>query len=232
MLTILVALTICPITAFAWGGNAYSPYSVEEFDYEAFAAMYPEVCAALGNNKQKVWDWGRATNDATTVPFKRRDVEIKSLNESLQERFAEGYGEDDWVVMGLRAKQKILAVSDQLGLKNLPERERVKAIHDWIIRTADFRPGFLDENYRRLPRKGMQGVVNGESDCLADDYNEVFVYFCQQNLIEAGWYWHTNYAWVKVDDVKYDIAVCLDDMNEDGEPSYECFLLPYGSSQK
>ena len=83
------------------------------FDADRYASDYPDLLAAFGRNKKALW------------------------NHYKNYGFYEGrkaYGTSDSV----EAKRKVFDVAESITNDSMTEREKIKAVHDWIINHTSY----------------------------------------------------------------------------------------------
>ena len=135
-------------TAYSFGQQG------EAFDAEQYAKDYPDVLAAYGMDREKLW-----------LHYRRFGIAEGRQGYGLEKDSPEA-----------KAKRKIFEVAEQICNDAMSDREKVKAVHDWIIQNTKY--DIENQRRRTIPRDSyyIEGVMlNGLAVC--NGYVEAFDYF-------------------------------------------------------
>ena len=185
------------------------------FDADRYASDYPDLLAAFGHDKKTLW------------------------NHYKKYGFYEGrkaYGTSDSV----EAKQKVFDVAESITNDSMTEREKIKAVHDWIINHTRYDIVNYENNTIPEDSYNITGVMlKGVAVCSG--YARTFDYFMfvlgiehehVTGLVDSPKGGRGGHAWNRVllDNTWYYIDCTWDDERlwDGGERiSYEYFLLSY-----
>ena len=121
------------------------------FDADRYASDYPDLLAAFGRNKKALW------------------------NHYKKYGFYEGrkaYGTSDSV----EAKRKVFDVAEAITNDGMTEREKIKAVHDWIINHTSYDNVNYENNTIPEDSYNITGVMlKGVAVCSG--YARTFDYF-------------------------------------------------------
>ena len=135
-------------TAFSFGKQG------EYFDAEQYAKDYPDVLAAYGMDREALW-----------LHYRHFGIAEGRQGYGLEKDSPEA-----------KAKRKIFEVAEQICNDAMSDREKVKAVHDWIIQNTKY--DIENQRKRTIPRDSyyIEGVMlNGVAVC--NGYVEAFDYF-------------------------------------------------------
>lgn len=217
---------------------AAEPITPATFDYEEYADRFPDLKQNLGYDKDLLWfyyqTYGEQTdrqpavtpaaylnlNNFNWVAYAAANPDVAAcfgndpallLNHYLTTGYKEGR-----LASGLDeltdSKCKAYVITHQITNAQMSDREKIKAVHDWIINhtTYDY------DNYLKgtVPHVShtMSGVMQ-KGTAVCDGYSKTFQ-FCMDILgipckIQTG----SNHAWnlVKVDGSWYKVDCTWDD---------------------
>lgn len=161
------------------------------FDYDTFLALNPDVYAVFGDDYDRIYDWYMTTG--------------------ILENRQGAFGEETTAMM------KIYDIADSITNPAMSEREKVKAVHDWLCIYVDYDY----DNYLNgtIPHSSyyIEGpMIYGRSVC--NGYALAFEAFMDTLGIETEFVRGTanggGHAWnkVKADGTWYWIDVTWDDL--------------------
>lgn len=188
--------------ANGWYGRVAPDKLVElsDFDYVRYAAENPDVAAAIGQDAAALYN--------------------HYVNYGIKEGRS-GYVTDDFV----NAYLKIYEVSSRIINPGMSDRERIKAVHDWMCLNMRYDR----ENYDRgtIPAESydVTGAMN-KGVVVCQGYAETFKDFMSLQGIECEIITSENHAWnkVKVDGEYYYIDVTWDDTDNSSNMRYDYYL--------
>lgn len=177
-----------------WNGRCTKESHMNEwnFNYLTFLAMNPDVYTAFGEDYDKIYEW--------------------YMTIGIGENRPGAFSEDTYAVM------KIYDIADSITNAGMSDREKIKAVHDWLCENVDYDYG----NYLagRIPRRSYSiagAVIYGEAVC--NGYMLAFETFMDVLGIECenvvGWKSDgAGHGWnrVKADGNWYEIDVTWDDL--------------------
>lgn len=233
---------------FSVNASAKDVITKENFDYPWYLERHPELAAVVdGNDREAVWSFYQ--NIGNPAGWNGRVAEAYILNEANFDylRYA-NENPDVMAVFGLdkaalyqhyqllgcaegrkgysteeetNTKLKIYAIADYLTADCVTDQERVKVVHDWLVKNVVYDY----DNYvlRTIPESsyGMEGaILYGKAVCQG--YAEAFAYFMDVLGIECEMVTGTanngnglwiGHAWnkVRLDGNWYYIDVTWDD---------------------
>lgn len=175
------------------------------FNYEAFLALNPDVYAAFGDDYDRIYDWYMATG--------------------ILENRQGAFGED------VSAAIKIYDIADSITDPAMSEREKVKAVHDWLCTHVDYdHANYLAGTIPRESYYIAGAIHHGKAVC--NGYMLSFEAFMDALGMECenvvGWSENSGHGWnrVKVDGNWYEIDVTWDDLGLYGMGyRYDYFLI-------
>lgn len=190
-----------------WNGRCTkeSHMSRWDFDYATFLAMNPDVYAAFGDDYDRIYDW--------------------YMTMGIGENRPGAFSEDTIAVM------KIYDIADSITNAGMSEREKVKAVHDWLCENVDYDyANYLEGKIPRLSYSIAGAVNHGKAVC--NGYMLAFEAFMDVLGIECenvvGWSANSGHGWnrVKVDGNWYEIDVTWDDLGLYGKGyRHDYFLI-------
>ena len=131
-----------------------NPYDYNNLDTERYARDNPDVAAALGTDPQALW------NHYSEIGY-------------AEGRKAYGLPYDSPEV---EAKKRIFSVAKQITKDSMTDREKIKAVHDWIINNTVYD----EDNYQNntIPEESydIRGVMLNKT-AVCSGYANTFDYF-------------------------------------------------------
>lgn len=204
-------VTIVMSLALSFQVSAKDYITKENFDYEWYLEKHPDLAAVVdATNKDSIWDfylnigkpagWNGRVAEEYLIKESEFDY-VRYANENPD--LAAAFGVDrstlyqHYVSYGIaegrkgystneetNAKRQIYTLADTITAGCASDREKVKAIHDWLVKNV----AYDYDNYvaRTIPRSsyGIAGpILYGKSVCQG--YAETFEYFMDVLGIEC-----------------------------------------------
>lgn len=201
-----------------WYGRIDPDKLVSEymFDYEAYAFENQDVAAVVGVDRDALYNhyinYGK--NEGRSFPI------LSSYSESIE------------------AQRQMYSLADSLTKNCSSDREKIKAIHDWMVRNIAYDEANYDAGTIPSRSYSYVGAILYKT-CVCDGYSKTFQYFMDILGIECdritGVATNSSgdtgaHAWnrVKLDGAWYYIDVCWDDpVPDQGDvvPRYTYYLV-------
>lgn len=204
-------ITLILSLAFSIHVNAKDSITKENFDYEWYLEKHPDLSAVIdANDKDAIWSFYQ--NIGKSAGWNGRAAEESLLNEANFDyvRYANEYPDlmaafgldktalyQHYRLIGMEegrkgyttseetnAKLQIYALADNITTGCTAEAEKIKAVHDWLVKNVSYDY----DNYvlRTIPDRsyGMEGaILYGKAVCQG--YAEAFSYFMDVLGIEC-----------------------------------------------
>lgn len=191
-----------------WFGRRAKSSFVNEwnFDYETFLEKNPDVYAAFGTDYDMIYRWYTSTGIRENRRIYTTDEETNALME-------------------------IYDIAESITNDQMSEREKVKAVHDWLCINVDYDTDEYPDGKKPTRSYYVEGVMHyGKAVC--NGYMLAFEAFMDvlgiENQNVVGWSETSGHGWnkVKVDGVWYEIDVTWDDLGLYGQGyRYKYFLI-------
>lgn len=144
-----------------WRGrrSKKSHFTKYNFDYDTFFVQNPDVFAAFGGDKAKTYEWYMSVGFSAGRPAQTTSETTNAI-------------------------MRIYDISDRITNDSMSEREKVKAVHDWLcINVAYDYDNYLNDTIPRTSY-GIEGPIQyGKSVCQG--YAEAFEAFMDTLGIEC-----------------------------------------------
>lgn len=191
-----------------WNGRCTKASYVNQwnFDYASFLAANPDIYAAFGNDYDKIYDWYCSIGVTENRAVFTTDENINAV-------------------------MKIYDIADSITNPGMSEREKVKAVHDWLCIHVDYDyDNYLADTIPRASYSITGAINHGKAVC--GGYVLTFEAFMDVLGIEcenvSGKSAASSHGWnkVKVDGNWYEIDVTWDDLGLYGKGyRYDYFLI-------
>lgn len=164
-----------------------APCYRDDFDYDWYLKMHPDVAAAFGNDRDAIWNWyittgepagwyGRCSKNSLILVGAFDLDRFAAENPDIVEMYGENYVFSAyyyWYCYGQyegrtgysvskedQAKMKAFEIGESITTPDMSDREKVKVIHDWICKNVAYDYDNYLAGTIAMPSYGVEGVID------------------------------------------------------------------------